>query len=396
MSPLTDNRPKPLLEVAGRSILQRTLSTLTEIGISAAKIVVHSMKDLVRQAVADMNLDLEIEFIDQKEPLGTGHAARMALESINDDFVVLNADVMITQEVMEKASLRFRNRGKDTVAVMVGAEVEDPCLYGVLIQEGGDLKELLEKPNFLEEKSSPLINAGMYFFSKKTKDKFFDIERSQKGEYEIVWVLNELLREGSKIEVVRMEERWFDIGYPWHLLEANAYYMKRESGGFEIIGEVEKGAVLRGSVHVASGARVRSGVYIEGPVYIDSGADVGPNCYIRSGTYLGRNTRVGNACEVKNSIFYHGTHAGHLSYVGDSILGVKCNLGAGTKTANLRHDGADIKVTVKGERISSARRKLGVIMGDGVKTGINVSLLPGLKLSTGTMIPAGETVNRDR
>ena len=97
-----------------------------------------------------------------------------------------------------------------------------------------------------------------------------------------------------------------------------------------VLGNVEDGAHLLGPVSVAETARVRSGAYIEGPCFIDEGADVGPNCFIRANTSIGKNARVGNGCEVKNSIIMDGTHVGHLSYVGDSILCEKCNLGAGT------------------------------------------------------------------
>ena len=103
----------------------------------------------------------------------------------------------------------------------------------------------------------------------------------------------------------------------------------------KVLGTIEQGAHLIGPVTVAESARIRSGAYIEGPVFIDEEADVGPNCFIRSGTSLGKKVRVGNACEIKNSIIMDGTHVGHLSYVGDSVLGEKCNLGAGTITANL-------------------------------------------------------------
>ncbi len=188
---------------------------------------------------------------------------------------------------------------------------------------------------------------------------------------------------------------WADVGKPWDLLNAHEFLMESEQGDFQILGVVEEGAKLFGKVHVAKTARVRSGAYIEGPVYLDEGADVGPNCYIRAKTYLGRNTRVGNACEIKNSILFEGTHVAHLSYVGDSLIGRHCNLGAGTITANLRHDNRPVKVTIKGERWSSGRRKLGAFIGDYVKTGIGVSILPGVVIGEKTWIGAGMVIERD-
>jgi bifunctional UDP-N-acetylglucosamine pyrophosphorylase/glucosamine-1-phosphate N-acetyltransferase len=163
----------------------------------------------------------------------------------------------------------------------------------------------------------------------------------------------------------------------------------------KVLGTVEQGAYLIGPVTVAESARIRSGAYIEGPVFIDEEADVGPNCYIRSGTSIGKKTRVGNGCEIKNSILMDGTHAGHLSYVGDSILGEKCNLGAGTIMANLRFDDGQIKMMVKDKIVDTGRRKLGAILGDGVKTGIKSLFMPGVKVGANSWVGANFMVERD-
>jgi UDP-N-acetylglucosamine diphosphorylase / glucose-1-phosphate thymidylyltransferase / UDP-N-acetylgalactosamine diphosphorylase / glucosamine-1-phosphate N-acetyltransferase / galactosamine-1-phosphate N-acetyltransferase len=158
---------------------------------------------------------------------------------------------------------------------------------------------------------------------------------------------------------------------------------------------VEQGAHLVGHISVAESARVRSGAYIEGPVFIDEECDIGPNCYIRSGTSLGKKVRVGNACEIKNSIIMDGTHVGHLSYVGDSILGEKCNLGAGTIMANYRFDDSSIKMMVKDQLVNSGRRKLGVILGDNVKTGIKSLFMPGVKVGMNSWVGPNFMVERD-
>jgi bifunctional UDP-N-acetylglucosamine pyrophosphorylase/glucosamine-1-phosphate N-acetyltransferase len=162
-----------------------------------------------------------------------------------------------------------------------------------------------------------------------------------------------------------------------------------------VLGTVEPGARLIGPVTVAESARVRSGVYIEGPAFIDEEADIGPNCYIRSGTSLGRRVRVGNAVEIKNSLIMDGAHIGHLSYVGDSVIGEKCNLGAGTITANLRFDDGKIKTRIKDKVVETGRRKLGVVLGDNVKTGIKASFMPGVKVGVNTWVGANLMVERD-
>jgi bifunctional UDP-N-acetylglucosamine pyrophosphorylase/glucosamine-1-phosphate N-acetyltransferase len=105
--------------------------------------------------------------------------------------------------------------------------------------------------------------------------------------------------------------------------------------------------------------------------------------------------RIGNAVEVKNSIIMDETHVGHLSYVGDTIIGRKSNLGAGTITANLRHDDQPVWVTVKNHRVSSGRRKMGAIIGDDVKTGIGTLLSPGVVIHQGARTGIGVIVDKD-
>jgi len=165
--------------------------------------------------------------------------------------------------------------------------------------------------------------------------------------------------------------------------------------GSEVLGTIEEGAHLCGSVFVSEGAKIRSGAYIEGPVYIGEGSDIGPNCYFRPYTSIGGNVRIGNACEVKNSIVMDRAHIGHLSYVGDSVIGEGCNLGAGFISANLRFDHGTVKMEIKGEVVDSGREKIGVIMGDNVKTGVGALFMPGVKVGCNSWIGANIVVHRD-
>ena len=143
---------------------------------------------------------------------------------------------------------------------------------------------------------------------------------------------------------------------------------------------------------VREGARVRTGAYVQGPVIIDEGADVGPNCYLRGSTYIGRNCRVGNAVEVKNTLLMDGSNIPHHNYVGDSVIMEDVNLGAGTKVANLRLDGGNVTSTSKGQRVNTGLRKLGAIIGPGVKTGINAVIDVGTVISEDAFIGPGARV----
>jgi bifunctional UDP-N-acetylglucosamine pyrophosphorylase/glucosamine-1-phosphate N-acetyltransferase len=135
-----------------------------------------------------------------------------------------------------------------------------------------------------------------------------------------------------------------------------------------------------------------SGSYIEGPVVIGENCKIGPNCYIRPYTSIANGCHIGNACEVKNSIILGNSNVPHQNYVGDSVIGENCNLGSGTKVANLRLDKENIKVVLNGKKLDTKRRKLGMIMGDNVQTGINSMINVGTMISNNSFIGPGAVV----
>lgn len=364
--------------------------------IEEIRVVTHSHHELVENFLEENFGNNNIKTIFQEEPRGTADAVACAMEGITEDFAVVFGDIVFGQDDIKKAYERFQEVKKEGVdALATGIRIEDPTKYGVFSTTAESIAtEVIEKPKPEEVKSGMLANAGFFIFPEKMKTYIQSVQPSLRGELELTDAIKALIK-NDRVYVHPLEGKWFDIGYPWMLLEANQHILENEADQFQQLGTIENGVTIHGKVHVAQTARIRSGTYIEGPAYFDEGADIGPNTYIRGASYFGKDSRVGNACEVKNSIIYAGTHAAHLSYIGDSILGEKCNLGAGTITANLRHDNKPVKVTVKNGRISSGRRKLGVIMGDNVKTGIGVSILPGVKIGCGARINADETVNRD-
>ena len=157
----------------------------------------------------------------------------------------------------------------------------------------------------------------------------------------------------------------------------------------DIHGTIEENAVIKGSISVGNRSVIRSGSYISGPVVIGEDCVIGPNCYIRPSTSIGNGCHIGAAVEIKNSIIMNGSKVPHLSYVGDSIIGEDCNLGAGTKVANLKLNNKTVSV----EGQDTGRRKLGVIMGDDVETGINSSINVGTMIGSRSRIGPGTFVS---
>jgi bifunctional UDP-N-acetylglucosamine pyrophosphorylase/glucosamine-1-phosphate N-acetyltransferase len=237
------------------------------------------------------------------------------------------------------------------------------------------------------------VNVGCYRLPGDALDAL-DVARSARGEYELTDVLARVC-ERHRVAPATVE-RWQPVGRPWELLAANEWRLADVDGGVAADATVAPGADLRGTVRVESGARVEPGVVIEGPTLLGRGAHVGPNAYVRGATLLGPDSRVGHAVEVKNSVLMRGATVGHLAYVGDSVLGREVNLGAGTTVANLRHDGHSVSMRVRDERVDSGRRKLGVVAGDGAKTGVDTAIDAGVRLGPGVTTPPGATVTEDR
>jgi UDP-N-acetylglucosamine diphosphorylase / glucose-1-phosphate thymidylyltransferase / UDP-N-acetylgalactosamine diphosphorylase / glucosamine-1-phosphate N-acetyltransferase / galactosamine-1-phosphate N-acetyltransferase len=391
--PITATRPKHLIKVGGKPILQFCLEAVKRAGIDEAVIVTHYMGEAIRSYFGEgEKLGLKLTYVEQKAILGTGNAAEVAEPYLDGDFVLIYGDLLFGQDTVKTVLSQFK-KGK-TAAVMGVIPVDKPESYGIIEQDAeGKVKRIVEKPAPGKAPSN-LANAGVYAFSKEVFNKIKQTKASIRGEWELTDAITMLALEGKTVLATQLnKDDWFDVGRPWDLLDANVWALKRMD--HKVLGTVEQGAHLIGPVTVAESAKVRSGAYIEGPVFIDEEADVGPNCFIRSGTSLGKKARVGNACEIKNSILMDGTHVGHLSYVGDSILGEKCNLGAGTIMANYRFDAGSIKMMVKDQVVNTGRRKLGAVLGDNVKTGIKSLFMPGVKVGANTWVGANFMVERD-
>ncbi len=385
MRPLTETRPKPTCPVAGRPLVVHAMTACRDV-VDGYVLVVGYEAATVREAVGDTFDGLPVEYVRQDEQLGTAHAVGKAADAVDERFLVLNGDCLVDEATVTALA------AAEGTAIAVRT-VDDPRSYGVVAVEAGRVTGIVEKPT---DPPTNLANLGVYAFEPSVFEYVERTELSDRGEYELTETVERMLADGHHVGAVETDGEWLDVGRPWELLDAQERVLATLDGEVAAGATVEDGATLQGPVVVEDGARIRDGAYIEGPVVVQSGANVGPNAYVRGATTVGPDARVGNAVEVKNSILLPGATAGHHAYVGDSVLGADVNLGAGTKVANLRHDDETVRTPVKGELTDTGRRKFGVVLGDGVKTGINTSLNAGVKLWPGETTGPGETVLYDR
>lgn len=376
MRPLTYTRPKTMLPLANKPILEHLLIEAKNAGIRDFIFVVGYRDEQVRDYFGDgEQWGVNIAYSTQRKQLGTADAIMMVESLVNGNFLVINGDIIVNQKDINS----LINKNDNTMSLF---EVENARDLGVVEIKGDSIVCIHEKS---EKPPSRMANAGLYLFTPDIFDGISQISKSQRGEYEITDALQMLIEGGHHVSYQEISY-WLNLSYPWDLLTANESLLGRIKS--QNRGTVEDNAVIKGAVYIGENTLVRSGSYIVGPVVIGQNCDIGPNCYIRPATAIGDNCHIGSAVEIKNSIVMKGSKIPHHNYLGDSVIGAGCNLGAGTKIANLRLDKKNINIA----GINTARRKLGAIIGDNVQTGINACIDVGSMIGDNTHIGPGAIV----
>ena len=377
--PLTCDMPKPLLPAANRPLIEWNLIQLRGVADHAV-VITEKGNDQIEDFFGSSYRGMKLSYEYQKKQEGTGRAVLEAEAAVKGRFVLLMGDDLYDRRDIRKCLSKKH--------CILYRESEHAGNFGVVESERGVLKKVREKP---ARNAGAKVNTGMYALDHTIFDFCRNLKKSPRGEYEFTDALNAF----SKKNRVAAEPAgfWAPVNYPWDLLEANSAALGRVRR--KVGSNPEKFAIIKGKVEVGRGTVIRSGSYVEGPAVIGSGCDIGPNCYIRPGTSIGDRCRIGASVEVKNSVIMENSSVGHLSYVGDSVIGKNSNIGAGFIAANLRHDGKEVKSVVKGVLVGTDRRKQGAVIGSGVKTGIGTLVYPGRKIWPGKTTLPGEIVKKD-
>jgi len=373
MHPLTYTRPKVMVPLAGKPILEHLVLEIKQAGITDFVFVVGYRDEAIRSHFGHgERWGVSIDYVTQRKQLGTADALRTLSGMTRGSFLLINGDAIVRGEDIRP----IIGRDVNTIGLV---ELENTADMGVVEVAGGKVTQIHEK---VKHPPTKLVNAGIYLLTPEIFSAVSATRKSPRGEYELTDSLQLLIEWGIPLSY-EMIASWINISYPWDLLRANEELLTEMEPNTQ--GAIEDNVVLRGPVSVGKGTVIRSGSYIVGPAIIGEDCEIGPNCYIRPTTAIGDRCHIGTAVEVKNSIVMSDTRIPHHNYVGDSIIGENCNLGAGTKVANLRLD----KATIKVGSLDTGRRKLGAIVGDGVQTGINSCLNVGCSIGNDCIIGPG-------
>ncbi|MDO8554789.1 MAG: sugar phosphate nucleotidyltransferase [Candidatus Micrarchaeota archaeon] len=376
MKPLTNTRPKVMLQVAGKPILHHLLLELKKAGITEAVIVIRYMKEQIIDYFKQNDIGMKINFIEQGTKNGTAEAILTAEKFMNDTFVAIAGDIITEAGAIKKVI--DNHKGTITLAIK---KVEHPHLYGVVeLNKNGTIALFQEKA---EKPKSNLANLSIYCMEPTIFQEIRSIPKSERGEYEIVNLFI-----GAKAIVV--DDFWMDVGYPWHLFDANEFLLNKMNAKNETI----ENSTINGKVIMEKGAKIINS-HVEGVAYIGENTVIGPGAYLKGYTSIGKNCSIGGGTTIKNSILYDNVNAKHLSYIGDSIVGSNVNFGSNSQVANYRFDESYVNVLTERGWTNTGRKKMGCIVGDNTKFGVLSCVMPGKLIGNDCWISSGVIVGQN-
>jgi UDP-N-acetylglucosamine diphosphorylase / glucose-1-phosphate thymidylyltransferase / UDP-N-acetylgalactosamine diphosphorylase / glucosamine-1-phosphate N-acetyltransferase / galactosamine-1-phosphate N-acetyltransferase len=338
----------------------------------------------------------EARVVVQAEARGMADAvltASSALESMGEGAVyVTQAQDVVDQELHRSVLGAWARRIDGQFATMAAARVIDYFPGGYLTVDNDRILSVAEKPGAGNEPSDLVNLVAHCFASWKTLVATIEDESSaadgQDDAYERA--LARLMAERDFRAVV-YEGRWAALKYPWHVLEVMEMLLERWTMGLESPGpDYEQ---REDGVFVAPDVRIFPGAHVVAPALIGPGAVIGHNALVR-GSIIGPGAVVGFGSEVARSYVGEGVEL-HHNYVGDSVLASHSSMGFGATTANFRLDGKTVPAFAAEERLDTRRDKLGLILGEGAKIGVNTSTMPGVKIGAGAMVGPGIRISRD-
>jgi len=389
LGPLTKNRPKPLIPLAGKPVIEHIIRSLIKNNVDSIAIIVHYYMDKIKECIDNLGINVNVNYIYQEKLNGTGSAALLAENFVGGEpFIAVYGDVTLNDKVLAKVFKYFEKNPCD--ALITGVRVDDPSKYGVLILEEDRLVKIVEKPKI--NVRSNLINAGIYIFTPKIFDACRRIAFSERGELELTDAIM-LLNERGLVRVFNGGSGWwYDVGHPWDLLDANRYCLNQINTS--IVGKCFPNTIIYEPVHIDEEACIESGVIIFGPSYIGRNVEIGYNSVIGPYASIGDNVRIGPLTYVSESIILDNTIISSHCAVVESVIGEGCYIESGVRIPSTNIYGENVKVLIKNILVDSGRKKLGALIGDNVTIGANTSIWPGTIIMPNKKIPPNSFINK--
>jgi glucose-1-phosphate thymidylyltransferase len=335
--PLTRSRPKAMIPVANRPIIEYVIDALLKNGIRDIVVVVGYRKEQVTRFLNQ--LDIPIEVVVQEKQLGTAHALQCAESKIKGDFLLLPGDNYIDPQSIARI--------KGIPNAMLVKEHSNPSNFGVVQLQDGLITSIVEKP---EHSPSFMVSTGIY----SLKKDFFSSIRGN----DMTDAIASIVETGGQIQAIPADD-WQDAIFAWDLLKMNRRLLRNLPSGKE--GTVSRQTTIQGSVRIGKGSTIGPNTVITGPVVIGNDCIIGSNCCIEPNTSIGSRVTLEPFTCIGNTLVMDDTIIGSHSRVMDTVIGERCRLADHT-SSNKATGLLDIEGLV-------IRSEFGAILGDNVNSG---------------------------
>ncbi len=328
LSPFSDTRPKSMMTISGKPILETILEQIGEAGINEVWVVVNHKKEIIQDHFKyGKSLGRKIDYIHQPEEKGIGHAVSLCEAAIGNDeqFLLIYGDGLMAGNPFKNLLTRYSRSTSKSMAT-VSHPISDGAYGNIYLSHDMKISKLVEKP--ASKRLSNYIFGGSFVLQREC----FDFLKT--NNLDMVVYYNHLI-ENKNMEASLWEDSWIDISRPWHILAANQMMMLPWTTS--VIPEsvtIESNVNIKGVVHFGENVQVSSGTTIVGPCYIGKNVYIGNSVLIRKNSSIGPNCKIGYGTEIKNAVLFGNSTVGRLSFIGDSVLGENVQLGSNTVTVN--------------------------------------------------------------
>ncbi len=385
--PISHDRHKSLTKIAGKELIKHTVESVLNEGIDEV-IIIHSPDDYKHFQEALAEYKDKIKLVVQTKAEGMGNALKGAAHHIaGSQFFVLNPDKHDAGKYMRPMMEKSKKEGADMV--LLATKTAHPWRYGIArfdIKKHDRILAIHEKPEKGKEPSNMRI-IGVYLLPKNFMEYY---ARVPEHHYAFEDALHLWMKENEAF-VVNADKEPISCKYAFDLLDMAKDLTEVQKPYISKTAQIAKSATIEGNVHIGDGTKVMENAVIKGPVYIGKNCLIGNNALVRTNAVLEDGVQVGMNTEVARSVIMDNTHI-HSGFIGDSVIGKGCHIGANFVTANRRIDRDNIEFTIKNDRVNSKKTSLGAVIGHETHTGVNVSTMPGSIIGYGCVIGPGSQV----
>lgn len=384
-SPLTTD--KLLFPFFGKSFFEHAVATTLPPQVTNVVVITNSIN---RDVVASMKFPVPHMVVVQKQPLGMADALLSAASELKGALLIMIADDFLDPALYELVVAEATS--SRAFGVIPGWKTPTYFPGGYLALADTVITNIVEKPE-VGKTPSPYVNVSGHYI-KDSDVLLAEISRTtseQDDRYEKA--LTSLMKH-EEFRMVPYEGTFGSLKYPWDVLGAMDFFFHnkfRAYKGKRVV--IKENVTIEGQVYIGDGVKIFENTKIVGPCYIGQGTIIGNNNIIRD-SHIGAGCVTGFSTDITRS--YIGDNCWfHTNYIGDSVLEGNISMGSGGVLANLRLDDGVISSRVREEKVSTGKNKLGAIIGKNVRIGVNASIMPGIKVGSGSFVGSGVILDRD-